>query len=235
MSSLLYKTLTALGVSAILCGVSQASELISSKTTLAQTDSLVVSVLFDTSIQGDLYLATMLPATSNLLFINENMQLTTTPTPYKSDTNFSGNYSLFTIPASGLTAGEYPLYELLVKSGASPYDTNNWLEGASGLKSITFTVLASSSNSSNSSNSSSTTTTTSTDIAAGKTLYITHCQDCHGTTYRKATSVTETRHAINIDDGGMGYLSFLTDAELTSIANYMTSLVGTSTSTRPVR
>ncbi|ALG68968.1 c-type cytochrome [Beggiatoa leptomitoformis] len=220
MSVSFRKLLIALSISTVLyANIAYSNGLTVANASLAQNDTLVLSAVFDTPVQGDLYLATLLPNTTSLLFITESVGITTEAIPYRTNTLFSGNYSLLSIPVLGLTAGNYPLYELTVKTGTSPYDVNNWLEGIDGLHVTTVVVL---------STSSSTTTTTTDDIAAGKTLYVDNCQSCHGTRYSDASSASKTRRAINANDGGMKYLSFLTDAELTSIANYMTSVISGS-------
>ncbi len=66
--------------------------------------------------------------------------------------------------------------------------------------------------------------------ALGKELYATHCSSsgCHGVDPSRGTNEIydavnprETREAINRNKGGMGFLNFLTDAELQAIADYV--------------
>lgn len=67
-------------------------------------------------------------------------------------------------------------------------------------------------------------------LTTGSQLYAEHCAACHGTDpsgnrdgIRSASSAASTRRAINKNEGGMGYLSFLTDADLENIAVYVAS------------
>ena len=69
---------------------------------------------------------------------------------------------------------------------------------------------------------------TGASTSTGKTLYSTHCTGCHGIDPTRgkngideATNPRDTREAINRNKGGMGYLNFLTDADLQAIATYV--------------
>jgi len=59
--------------------------------------------------------------------------------------------------------------------------------------------------------------------ASGQSLFSQHCAGCHGSpnNIRSAGSAANTRSAINRNKGGMGYLNFLTDAQLNDIAAYV--------------
>lgn len=64
--------------------------------------------------------------------------------------------------------------------------------------------------------------------ANGKSLYALHCASCHGANpaagkYNIAAgkSATLTKHAIQLDIGGMGFLNFLSDSEHAAIADYI--------------
>jgi hypothetical protein len=64
--------------------------------------------------------------------------------------------------------------------------------------------------------------------ANGKSIYVQYCASCHGDLvlngyhiFPGAANVAKTRNAINANSGGMGYLSFLTDADLNAIADYI--------------
>ena len=72
------------------------------------------------------------------------------------------------------------------------------------------------------------TTTQPIGTANGKSLYALHCASCHGANpasgkYNIAAgkSATITKHAVQLDIGGMGFLNFLTDTEHTAIADYI--------------
>jgi mono/diheme cytochrome c family protein len=110
---------------------------------------------------------------------------------------------------SGLTAGTYPIYQVVVRANANPLDNANWV---SDLRSINITVNPS--------------TTTNNGSGDGQGLYTQYCESCHGKTYPRAASASAIRVAINRDDGGMGILRFLTDTQLNSIATYMQGLTG---------
>lgn len=202
-----------LAASCLLLGLSSlapqvySSELSSSKTTLSDTDNFTATARFTTPEQGDLYLAAQLPD-GKFYFITESIGFSETPVAFKANQSFSGDYSLLNVPAKGLNAGTYLLYSLVVNANASPYDTNSWVGGAQGLHSLTFTMQA----------------TTSTD--AGKTLYNQFCVSCHGAAYRPASSASTIRRGITSNQGGMGTLSKMTDAELTQIASYIQSAIG---------
>jgi len=190
------------------------SELISSKLTLSDTDSFTATARFATAEQGDLYLAVQLP-NAKFYFISESLGFSETPVIFKKNQIFSGDYTLLNVPAKGLTAGNYLLYSLVVNANASPYDTSSWVGGSQGLHTLTFTMQAA---------------TSSTD--AGKTLYNQFCLSCHGAAYRPASSASATRRAITSNQGGMGTLSKMTDAELTQIASYIQSAIGIVPPTR---
>lgn len=190
------------------------SELTSSKLTLSDSDSFTATARFATPEQGDLYLAVQLP-NGKFYFITESIGFSETPVVFKKNQSFSGDYTLLNVPAKGLTAGNYLLYSLVVNANASPYDTSSWVGGSQGLHLLSFTMQAA---------------TSSTD--AGKTLYNQFCLSCHGAAYRPASSASGTRRAINMNQGGMGTLSSMTDAELTQIATYIQSVIGIVPPTR---
>ena len=65
-------------------------------------------------------------------------------------------------------------------------------------------------------------------VARGLDLYITNCEACHGNDpalglngIGRAIDANASRNAINSNQGGMGYLNFLTDSELEDIAVYV--------------
>lgn len=193
------------------------SELISSKTSVSDADSITATARFSTPEQGDLYVAAQLPS-GKFYFITESIGFSETPVVFKKNQSFSGDYTLLNVPAKGLSAGNYLLYSLVVNANASPYDTSSWVGGSQGLRTLTFTMQAAS------------TSTTNTD--AGKNLYNQFCLSCHGAAYRPASSASGTRRAINMNQGGMGTLSSMTDAELTQIATYIQSVIGIVPPTR---
>jgi hypothetical protein len=68
------------------------------------------------------------------------------------------------------------------------------------------------------------------DDSLGKDMYITHCAQCHGENpafniegILKGINPAETRSAINRNKGGMGYLNFLSDVDLQTIADFIKS------------
>lgn len=65
-------------------------------------------------------------------------------------------------------------------------------------------------------------------LERGRTAYVTMCAECHGATpsrndIDKATSASRTMNAIARNKGGMGKLSFLTQAQADDIAVYVAS------------
>ena len=59
-------------------------------------------------------------------------------------------------------------------------------------------------------------------IDNGRPLYATHCADCHGQVGIAINwSATRIRTAITRNQGGMAYLSGLTDGELSDISSYL--------------
>lgn len=205
-----------LAASCLLLGASQAygSELISSKTSISDADSFTATARFANPEQGDLYVAAQLP-NGKFYFITDSLSFSETPVVFKKNQSFSGDYTLLNVPAKGLSAGNYLLYSLVVNANASPYDTSSWVGGSQGLHVLTFTMQAA---------------TSSTD--AGKTLYNQFCLSCHGAAYRPASSASGIRRAISTNQGGMGTLSSMTDAELTQIASYIQSVIGIVPPTR---
>lgn len=60
---------------------------------------------------------------------------------------------------------------------------------------------------------------TAASVDNGKTAFVTHCASCHSA--GESRNWSKTRSAINGDKGGMGYLSPLSDAEISDIAAYL--------------
>ncbi len=65
-------------------------------------------------------------------------------------------------------------------------------------------------------------------LVQGQALYVEHCQACHGKDVAmglsgigRAMYAEETRRAINNNEGGMGYLHFLSDKELEDIGTFV--------------
>lgn len=225
MCNILIKILLSLGLSGFITA-GFAGELLAPKTALIPTDNLVATVRFSAPEQGDLYLATILP-NGSFFFITETIGFSATPVAFKKNQTYSGDYTLLNLPVMGLSAGTYPLYELVVNANADPFDVNSWVGGFQGLHILNFTVQAAT----QTTGTSTTTSSSTTDTSAGKSLYTQYCASCHGSSYSPATSASSTRRAINNNSGGMGSLSSLSDAQLTQIASYIQTVAGTTSTT----
>lgn len=111
----------------------------------ALTDTLTIDFRVDKAQQGDLYLAVQVPYLaiqnpneSGFYFINADANLVKTASAFKQNSVLNGSYSLFSIAVRTLPTGTYHLYAVIVKTGANPYDSNQWL--TEGLNYTTFTV-----------------------------------------------------------------------------------------------
>ncbi len=73
---------------------------------------------FTTPVHGDLYLATQINNT--LLFFSGNGDVSAEIIPFSQEKEYSGRLPLFDFSAKGITAGRYPLYQVVTHPGTDP-------------------------------------------------------------------------------------------------------------------
>ena len=183
-------------------------------TNAQSTDRLQATVRFPTPVTGDLYVAALI--NQQLYFLADSGQkFTTEVLPFLQNQDFSADIPVLDISSNGIPVGNYPLYEVVTIPGADPLNFANWIGGPAGLSVITFNVVA------------------PPPALDGKTLYqSSSCASsaCHGSDPGRnqngvlaGTLSGNIRNNINRNRGGMGFLSYLTDAELQAIANYLST------------
>lgn len=196
------------------------AQLSSSKLTVnsVNNDKINAVVKFPSAVSGDLYVAAQVG--TSFLFVGQGGVFSTTPLAYQSNANFSADITVLDIPAAGIPAGAYPLYQVVSQTGKDPMDVNNWVGGLAGLSQINFSI-----------NQNNTVT------LDGKSLYVSKgCNQaqCHGSNPASntkgillGTSLAEIKSAIKREPVDMGYLStnsdsrYANDAELQAIADYL--------------
>jgi cytochrome c553 len=232
------------------------------------SERLAASADFTAAVEGDLYIA--IGVEEKLLFLaNGGNSLTERVSPFAANQVYIGSIPLFNFSTAGISAGRYPVYKIVTRTGTDPLNFTNWVGG---LTSVNFMVGLPVAHSGDfdgdgfadsdldqdgyydddldkdgfhdddhdkdgyydddhdkdgwsDSNGSMVPVTGGT---TGKALYAIHCAECHGVDPSRgkndiyeAVDPRETREAINENEGGMGILSFLTDAELQAIAAYV--------------
>lgn len=114
-------------------------ELYTSQTVLeSDNDPLEAKVKFDDPETGDLYLATRLDG--KLLFLTPGPSLTESIVPFSANDTFQGDYPLFSIKAGVLSAGNYPLYQVVTLPNGNPLNSDNWIGGSEGLNLLNFSI-----------------------------------------------------------------------------------------------
>lgn len=93
---------------------------------------------FATAESGDLYLATM--AGGELLFLTADGGLTAESLPFMAGQTYEGEIVLPSFDTTGIPAGRYPLYQLLVVEGGDVYNFNDWVGGFGALNQLHFSV-----------------------------------------------------------------------------------------------
>ncbi len=91
---------------------------------------IVAHTNFPNSVTGDLYLATQV-AGQFIFFANHGQNLTPSPTPYTQNTVLSGEMPLIDFSAIGVSAGRYPLFQVVTTPTSSPMIPANWITGLS--------------------------------------------------------------------------------------------------------
>jgi hypothetical protein len=108
----------------LLSGSVISSELNTPRTVIRDNDNINVTARFPNGETGDLYLATVV--NGKVMFITSN-GLTEQVEPKNKAQYFEGIYPLLNTPASTLTPGVYPLYQVLTRTDGNPYNQADWI------------------------------------------------------------------------------------------------------------
>ncbi len=226
------------------------SELSTLRTVIRDTDNVSVTARFPNGETGDLYLATVV--NGKVMFITQN-GLTERTEPKHRSQYFEGHYPLLDTPASALTPGVYPLYQVLTRTDGNPY---NQADRIGDIAQMNFTVkmpddvgrdynrdgfpdddvehngfhderIKTTPN-----NVQTATSPTTGTNSTGETLFNNNCSACHGAprSISSAANANQTHDAITRNKGGMGALQWMSNAELADIASYVQSTLGQTTS-----
>lgn len=169
--------------------------------TLNQTSARSESAYFAILFGGGIY------------FVDENGGLSAyqpgVATPRRLSSAAQGVHTLFSFTLPAGLVGTADFYSALGQSGVDVLGTSGALDMSS-LQHVSVALKA------------------ATETPNGKSLYAAHCASCHGVNpaynlshILNGRNVAQTKQAIAYDRGGMGYLSFLTDAEHTAIAAWI--------------
>ncbi|MEQ1636993.1 MAG: hypothetical protein ABL903_09875 [Methylococcales bacterium] len=101
-------------------------------------DKITATASFPTPVQGDLYVATEFGG--QFYFMGPGASLFTDKVPYQKDGKFSDPITVLDIPSEGIAPGTYPLYQVITKSGADPFNFENWIGGLSSLGQLEFKI-----------------------------------------------------------------------------------------------
>jgi len=119
--------------------VSEAASLSADSSIFPNGNGLISPQLtFTETESGDLYLATQIDGV--LLFLQSDGSLSSSATPYYSNQDFSGILKLPEFDTSGLPAGMYPLYQIIVFAGTDVMNFTNWVGGLNALNIMNFSV-----------------------------------------------------------------------------------------------
>jgi hypothetical protein len=110
-------------------------ELHTPRTVIRDTDNINLTANFSKKEAGDLYLATMV--NGQLWFITQKGLVNKPEALYKSQ-SFEGTYTLFNTAAANVTAGVYPIYQVITRANGNPYSQADW--SGTGLSQMNFTV-----------------------------------------------------------------------------------------------
>lgn len=181
-----------------------------SEVTAGQTLSVTLNLPSARADSG--YLALMYGGA--IFFLDENGALSSyqagAPTPRRLASGTRGQHTLFSMTIPAGLVGQADFYSAFGQSGVDVLGTAGALDMSS-LQHVGVTLKAA-----------------ATAGADGKALYAEHCASCHGVNPTQnmdkilaGRDAAKTKQAIVQDKGGMGYLSFLTDAEHAAIAAWI--------------
>ncbi len=130
----------ALGLSALSTSVS--AELYTSKAVVANdasNDMIYAAVRFAEPVRGDLYVAVMIEG--QLLFFADNgLIFSPEVRPFQAGQDFSTDITVLNLSAYGISAGMYPLFQVVTTPGSDPLNFQNWIGGPTGLSVINFNI-----------------------------------------------------------------------------------------------
>jgi len=229
----------------LLSGSVLSSELSTPRTVIRDNENINITARFPNGETGDLYLATVV--NGKVFFITPH-GLTEKVEPKHKAQYFEGIYPLLDTPASALTPGVYPLYQVLTRTDGNPYNQADWIGT---IAQMNFTVKMPDEvgrdynrdgfpdddvnhtgfhdDKIKTGNTATNTTTSTTGTSStGQTLFNNNCLSCHGSpgAISSAANASQTRNAIARNKGGMGTLQWMSDAELADIASYVQSSLG---------
>ncbi len=104
----------------------------------AEDEKAIATVKFNTPETGDMYVAVIVG--SKWLFLNQENSWSETPTPFKVNETFQGEYPLFSVDAVRLPPGNYPLYQIVTEPNGNPFDVDDWIGGKDGLNFLSFST-----------------------------------------------------------------------------------------------
>lgn len=195
----------------VVASLSVADSFTANRTVVQPGETLELTFTADQANSQDIYLALMLDNT--LLFVNGNGGVAPytpgTATPARLKSPAAGNHSLLTFTMPDGFFKNVTVYQAAGKPG-SDLLAGNYDPASLRALNLSFTPK------------------TVTPTADGRALYATHCAVCHDANpasnrdkILKGTNPQSTLDAIARDKGGMGYLSSLTDAEISAIAAWI--------------
>lgn len=212
METKLKKNALAALCAVVLAGVplAIADSFTSNLTSVTPGQTLELTFQANQALNQDVYLATQLNGA--LLFVNEQGNVVPyqagLPTPPRLKTPGAGSHKLlsFTMPDGFFQ--NLTLYQVAGNPGSDLLAGGNYDPATLRTLNVSFTAKPAG--------------------ATGRTLYTDHCASCHGPNpadnlsgIRKGSDAQATVTAIARDKGGMGYLSTLSSAEISAIAQWI--------------
>lgn len=206
---------------------------------------LAINLHLTTPIVGDLYLATQLPTDGQFVFITPSMGLQAEPMPYLAKQSFTGDSTLLSIASEGMPIGIYPVYQIITQVGASPFDSNTWLTplnvlqfsvglpphitgdyNSDGLADTDCNGNGIADDAAGCEQKFLSTDALNTYLAAGKTLFQSTCQACHGQAqdFKAAQFPELIKNSVNIVPSKKSILARLSDTQFDQIASYIANL-----------
>lgn len=95
---------------------------------------------FSQAQTGDIYIAYRINNSGPYYFYSPEHGFSAEPSVYDSIDSYTGEIELPTFDTVNIPEGKYQFYHLMVKSGKSVLDFNNWIGGFDALKQLNFSV-----------------------------------------------------------------------------------------------